>query len=433
MPVHADDRVEDGNAAMDSVAGCIAPDASERGMQQRSAHDSWDTVRNKVSQQVKVSRCFATLRDMTDERCIDPKQLAVIKTIGNGAFATIDKATFLSSDGRKTLVAVKRLKGNVLTDESEAQQLIGEICLLRKLRHGSIVEYLGVGQEDDPHRQLLLVEEFMEGGTLKQMVTKQMLLNGRVLYTYCDALRWFLQIAKGLKYLHSVNPMVIHRDLKLENILLTGGTPDCMNAKICDFGLSVIVDHVRGPLKDHFETVSTTLTTKQSKFLEDEWNLRTSKQSVTRIFRLNSITGRAGGGRSYDMSGQTGSLMYMAPEVFKFQPYNEKADVFAFGVMMYETFYRYMMLSAISIQGTVEELERYAARVSEGYRPPLKEGLLPPEVDHIISRCWAQSPAERPDMGWVVERLKEVDESGALRKFSQDRRKAEQSCFGCFG
>ena len=52
--------------------------------------------------------------------------------------------------------------------------------------------------------------------------------------------------------------------------------------------------------------------------------------------------------------------MYMSPEVFKGEGYNEKADVFSFGVMMYEVIHRYMTLSAICRKGTVEELEEYA-------------------------------------------------------------------------
>ena len=44
----------------------------------------------------------------------------------------------------------------------------------------------------------------------------------QVLYTYASALRWCHQISAGLAYLHSQRPMVIHRDLKLDNILLTG-------------------------------------------------------------------------------------------------------------------------------------------------------------------------------------------------------------------
>jgi len=42
-------------------------------------------------------------------------------------------------------------------------------------------------------------------------------------YNYTDALRWCQQVAEGMAYLHSCQPQVIHRDLKLENILLKGG------------------------------------------------------------------------------------------------------------------------------------------------------------------------------------------------------------------
>lgn len=44
------------------------------------------------------------------------------------------------------------------------------------------------------------------------------------LYRTADAVRWLLQVAQGLKYLHRAQPQVIHRDLKLDNILLKGGT-----------------------------------------------------------------------------------------------------------------------------------------------------------------------------------------------------------------
>ncbi len=46
----------------------------------------------------------------------------------------------------------------------------------------------------------------------------------------------------------------------------------------------------------------------------------------------------------HNLTGDTGSPIYMAPEVFKKQMYNEKADVFSFGVMMYETFGRTLLV-----------------------------------------------------------------------------------------
>lgn len=48
-----------------------------------------------------------------------------------------------------------------------------------------------------------------------------------------------------------------------------------------------------------------------------------------------------------------------------------QADVFSFGVMFFELLQKYIVLSAIAIRGTFDEIEAYAARVAAGYRPPL--------------------------------------------------------------
>jgi hypothetical protein len=68
------------------------------------------------------------------------------------------------------------------------------------------------------------------------------------------------------------------------------------------------------------------------------------------------------------LTGRTGSLMYMAPEAFKLQQYTEKVDVFAFGVIMYELFHRYLMICAVSTDGTDAEVEAYAERLSHCFR-----------------------------------------------------------------
>ena len=53
------------------------------------------------------------------------------------------------------------------------------------------------------------------------------------------------------------------------------------------------------------------------------------------------------------LSGRTGTLMYMAPEVYLKQPYNDKADVYSFSIIAYELLHRYMMISATN--GSLEE------------------------------------------------------------------------------
>lgn len=58
--------------------------------------------------------------------------------------------------------------------------------------------------------------------TIVQLVMKQMTCMHQELYSSDDALRWCSQVAGALAYLHNSRPQVIHRDLKLENVLLKG-------------------------------------------------------------------------------------------------------------------------------------------------------------------------------------------------------------------
>ena len=91
-----------------------------------------------------------------------------------------------------------------------------------------IIEYIGCGSWDTSSQaaaksSIFLVEEYVDGGTLMRIVNRQMESDDEI-YTLEDAVRWLLGIAQGLKYLHNCQPMVIHRDLKLENILMMGET-----------------------------------------------------------------------------------------------------------------------------------------------------------------------------------------------------------------
>ncbi|EFJ47075.1 hypothetical protein VOLCADRAFT_61756, partial [Volvox carteri f. nagariensis] len=95
-----------------------------------------------------------------------------------------------------------------------------------------------------------------------------------------------------------------------------------------------------------------------------------------------------------------GSCMYMAPEVHRNMPYNEKVDVFSFGVLMYEVFSRTLLLVSAVWRGG-----GYAQYVAEGYRPP-KPVAMPEPLYELISACWADDPCSRPNMADVVETLK---------------------------
>lgn len=110
----------------------------------------------------------------------------------------------------------------------------------------------------------------------------------------------------------------------------------------------------------------------------------------------------------YNRTGNTGSHIYMAPEVFRGEPYNTKVDVFSFGVVLYELMARTMLAFTESRGGTSEEhLVQYAGDVAGGYRPA-KPKTCPPPVWELIHRCWRQDPLDRPEMDEVVQELEEL-------------------------
>ncbi|GAX77010.1 hypothetical protein CEUSTIGMA_g4457.t1 [Chlamydomonas eustigma] len=118
--------------------------------------------------------------------------------------------------------------------------------------------------------------------------------------------------------------------------------------------------------------------------------------------------------RQYDLTGQTGSHMYMAPEVFLGLHYNHKADVFSFGVALYELMHRRLVQDAIIAKhpnASPEQLEHavylHAQAVSQGYRPEISN-RLPGSLRSLIQSCWSGHPADRPDMEKVVRKLRHI-------------------------
>lgn len=88
-------------------------------------------------------------------------------------------------------------------------------------------------------QSIFLAQEYMPGGTLRELIAKQMSKSGGArLYDWNDVFRWAKGIAEGLQYLHEQSPAVVHRDLKPENIIFDGKNPRASSARIADFGLS---------------------------------------------------------------------------------------------------------------------------------------------------------------------------------------------------
>ena len=172
---------------------------------------------------------------------------------------------------------------------------------------------------------MFMVSELVEGGTIKRLVMNQMMTPAASLYKTRDAVRWCHNIAEALAYLHSVKPQIIHRDLKLENILLTsiGISSDRskQEAKLADFGLVAFVQ--KGKEKD--KGVGHELSTGQLQ-LNREASVAALDEAVRnlqyqRSSRRNRDIARTDSKVSESsaaslpikglLTGQTGTLMYM--------------------------------------------------------------------------------------------------------------------------
>lgn len=183
-----------------------------------------------------------TLEERLGDSYIDRSELKVIKRVGEGGFATVQMGKW-----KNRVVAIKTLFEEMFADEREVLNFLTEVRLLKKIDHPHIVKFLGAGgtslkEEDlESPRQtadLFLVQEFCVGGSLKQLVSLQMIYPNSKLYSDTDALRWSIQIATAVDYVHSANPKVVHRDLKLDNCLLTDKKKGQADCKLADFGLA---------------------------------------------------------------------------------------------------------------------------------------------------------------------------------------------------
>ena len=88
-----------------------------------------------------------------------------------------------------------------------------------------------------------MVDQSFAAGTIRQLILKQMAHPVRRIYTDMDCLRWSMDIARALVYLHSgiSGSMILHRDINPDNIMLTSKDPHKADAKLVDFGLHTTI------------------------------------------------------------------------------------------------------------------------------------------------------------------------------------------------
>ncbi|MBA0589443.1 hypothetical protein Gorai_018190 [Gossypium raimondii] len=105
-----------------------------------------------------------------------------------------------------------------------------------------------------------------------------------------------------------------------------------------------------------------------------------------------------------DMTGETGTLGYMAPEVLNGNPYNRKCDVYSFGICLWEIYCCDMPYPDLSFS------EVTSAVVRQNLRPEIPR-CCPSSLANVMKRCWDANPDRRPEMDEVVSMLEGIDTS----------------------
>ncbi|XP_020579774.1 serine/threonine-protein kinase HT1 [Phalaenopsis equestris] len=299
------------------------------------------------------------IENSKEEWEIDLSKLEIRYEVARGTYGTVYRGVYDGQD-----VAVKLLDWGEDGYATEAETVAlrasfeKEVAVWHKLNHSNVTKFVGAsmgtselkipqkksqnsGENSLPARACCVVVEYLAGGTLKTFLIK----NSRKKLAYKAVIQLALDLSRGLSYLHSQK--IVHRDVKTENMLLDTQR----NLKIADFG-------------------------------------------VARVEAQNPK----------DMTGETGTLGYMAPEVLDGKPYNRKCDVYSFSICLWEIYccdMPYPNLSFVEISSAV---------VRQNLRPEIPR-CCPSALANIMRRCWDPNPDKRPEMDEVVKLLEAIDTS----------------------
>ncbi|XP_055815482.1 serine/threonine-protein kinase STY46 [Solanum dulcamara] len=171
-----------------------------------------------------------------------------------------------------------------------------------------------------------------------------------------------IDVSKGMNYLHQNN--IIHRDLKAANLLMDENEV----IKVADFGVA----------------------------------------------RVKAQTGV--------MTAETGTYRWMAPEVIEHKPYDHKADIFSFGVVLWE------LLTGKLPYEYLTPLQAAIGVVQKGLRPTIPKHT-PPKLAELLETCWQQDPTSRPDFSEIVDILQQIAKEVGHEKADRCKEKASGGFF----
>ncbi|KAI3978278.1 hypothetical protein MKX01_003441 [Papaver californicum] len=273
----------------------------------------------------------AWINSMLDEVAeweIPWEDIQIGERIGIGSYGEVYRA-----DWNGTEVAVKKFFEQDFSGDA-LEQLKCEARIMLRLRHPNVVLFMGAVTRPP---NLSILTEFLPRGSLCRLLHRP-----NIQLEEKRRLQMALDVAKGMNYLHTSNPTIVHRDLKSPNLLVDRNWV----VKVCDFGLSRL---------------------KHQTFL--------SSKSMA------------------------GTPEYMAPEVLRNEPSDEKCDVYSFGVILWE-------LATLRIPWSGMNPMQVVGAVGFQNRRLEIPANVEPIVANIIHDCWQSDPKLRPSFSQLMSLLK---------------------------
>ena len=269
--------------------------------------------------------------------------------LGAGGMGEVYKAT----DARLgRTVAIKILSSHLSSDVEQERRFEREARAISNLSNPHICTLYDIGRQDGVE---YLVMEYLEGETLADRLQKGSLPIDQVL-------QYGIQIADALAQAH--RSRIIHRDLKPRNIMITKS-----GVKLLDFGLAKWRE-----LGSHLA--------------EDDSQFTTMEHSLT---KEGSVVG---------------TVPYMAPEQLQGKDVDGRADMFAFGAILYE-----MVAGQRAFESDNQASLIAAILSSEPRRLSTIQPQTPPLLEHAINKCLVKDPDSRwqcaqdlsSELRWIVD------------------------------
>ncbi|KAK9668832.1 hypothetical protein RND81_13G089800 [Saponaria officinalis] len=314
------------NETVDSRSG-QGDDASQEQRGSDKERDASRSDRSAGGDSAGSARSDMSFDDVADCE-ISWDEITLGERIGLGSYGEVYRGEWHGTE-----VAVKRFLDQDIYEES-LEEFKSEVRIMKRLRHPNVVLFMGAITRPP---NLSIVTEFLHRGSLYRLIHRP---NNQL--DERRRLRMAFDAARGMNYLHTCSPVIVHRDLKSPNLLVDKNWV----VKVCDFGLSRM---------------------KHSTFL--------SSRSTA------------------------GTAEWMAPEVLRNEPSNEKCDVYSFGVILWE------LCTLQQPWGGMNPMQVVGAVGFQHRRLEIPNDIDPVIAD-IIQKCWNTDPKTRPSFAEIMGALK---------------------------